>query len=72
MGKVKKGINCSIVNCEEKASHSISFEDAKPLLGEGLKFREEGRRVYLCSTHYKLLKKARKKIEKLERWRFGR
>ena len=71
MGKVKKGVECGVVGCSERAVHSVSFEDAKILLEEGVKLREEGRRVYLCESHYKLFKKMRRKIERLEKWRLG-
>lgn len=36
-----------------------------------MRFKEEGRRVYLCPTHYKMFKKSRRKLEKLEKWRLG-
>lgn len=28
------------------------------------------KRIYLCGDHYKILKKARRKEERLERWRW--
>lgn len=70
MGKVRKGQKCSVEGCDKEAVASISLNDAKILEEQGVKFTSIGRRVYLCERHYKLFKKAKRKIEKLERWRF--
>ncbi|MCS7116308.1 MAG: hypothetical protein RMJ31_03650 [Nitrososphaerota archaeon] len=68
MGKVKKGVKCSIDGCDELAIRSLSREE---LSKGGLKVSNEGgRRAYLCSTHYKLWKKSVKKSRELERIRY--
>ena len=69
MGKVKKGQKCNVEGCENNAVTSISVDDARILEEKGIKFSTVGRRIYLCETHYKMFKKVKKKIEKLERWR---
>jgi len=70
LGRVKKGVTCSIEGCNEAAVHSLSSEDIKVLKDEGLKVKDEGRRIYLCEKHYKIYKKARRRIDRLLRWRF--
>ncbi len=53
MGRIDKGVNCSVVGCSEKAIRSISSEDASQAkLNTG-----DAKRAYLCKTHYKELKK---------------
>ncbi|GBC68809.1 hypothetical protein HRbin01_00494 [archaeon HR01] len=67
MGKVSKGVGCSVKGCEAKASASVSSGIASKYLtlSEGL-----GRRAYLCRDHYKELKKASKKDRSMERARY--
>ncbi len=69
MGRVSRGEQCSVVGCENKAEHSVSYEEAKILESHGYKLRVQHNRVYLCKEHYKELKKLKKKYEKLEKWR---
>jgi hypothetical protein len=66
MGKIKKGVNCSMSNCKEMAIRSISVAKAKQA---GLNV--EGRRTYLCREHYKEFKKGNKKNKLIERWRYN-
>ncbi len=67
MGKVERGVKCSVEGCGGDAERSISMDK---VLGTGLKVMGEGRRVYLCSQHYKAWKKATKKDRELDRARF--
>jgi len=67
LGKVEKGIGCSVTGCRNQAERSISRSDTG---GSGLSLGGEGRRVYLCRDHYKVWKKATKKSRDLERSRW--
>ncbi len=67
MGKVDKGVGCSVTGCKNPAERSLSRTE----IGEsGLNAGGEGRRVYLCHEHYKGWKKATKKSRSLERSRW--
>ena len=65
MGKVGKGIKCSVTNCSKDAVKSVSGED---ISRAGLKVTTAGR-GYLCKDHYKELKKKLRKDKQVERWR---
>ena len=65
MGKVEKGVKCSVSGCEKDAIRSIS---AGKVTAAGLKI-DTDRRAYLCKEHYKEFKKATKKDRTLEKWR---
>ena len=67
MGKVDKGIGCSVTGCRNQAERSISRDETG---GSGLSLGGGGRRVYLCRDHYKVWKKATKKSRNLERSRW--
>ena len=67
MGKVDKGIGCSVSGCSNPAERSLSRAE---MGGSGLSIGGEGRRVYLCRDHYKTWKKATKKSRALERSRW--
>ena len=67
MGKVDKGVGCSVTGCKNQADRSLSREETG---GSGLSLGREGRRVYLCHDHYKVWKKATKKSRTLERARW--
>jgi hypothetical protein len=67
LGKVDKGVNCSVTGCSNKAVRSLSKSE---MGGSGLSLGEEGRRAYLCHDHYKAWKKATKKSKSLERSRW--
>jgi hypothetical protein len=67
LGKVDRGVGCSVSGCANAAQRSISRGE----MGEsGLSVGGEGRRVYLCHDHYKAWKKATKKSKSLERARW--
>ena len=66
MGRVSKGVQCSVEGCERKAARSLS---ADKVTAAGLKV-QAARRAYLCKDHYKEFKKATKKDKMLEKWRY--
>ena len=57
MGKVDKGVGCSVTGCKNPALRSLSRSE---MGGSGLSVGGDGRRVYLCHDHYKAWKKATK------------
>ena len=65
MGKVGKGVKCSVVGCSNEAVRSISTSDVNRA---GLKITSSGR-AYLCKNHYKEMKKSLRKDKQVERWR---
>ncbi len=65
MGKISKGVNCSVVGCSNKAEKSLSYERAS--LASSFSFSSKLRTVYLCKEHYKIWKKETKEIRELER-----
>jgi len=73
MGKVKKGVNCSVVGCNDRAIQSVSIDKVQEAAQAiGLKFdARKSRRIYLCEKHYKEVKKYLKKTKKLEKWKHG-
>jgi hypothetical protein len=66
LGRVDKGVKCSVSGCSKEAIRSLSLEKVKP---SGLNVSAEGRRAYLCKEHYKEYKKRTKKDKQLEKWR---
>ena len=66
MGRVAKGVKCSVVGCDKEAVRSLSREKVS---AAGLKVGET-RRSYLCKDHYKEFKKETKKDKMLEKWRY--
>lgn len=68
MGKIDKGVSCSVSGCGGKGERSISRSQ---LAGSGLAVGGDGRRVYLCHEHYKEWKKSTKKGRDIERARWG-
>jgi len=68
MGKVRKGVECSVHNCSNRAVKSMSLSNIPS--STGLQFRGEGEKIYLCEEHYKAVKKAIKKKIDLERERW--
>jgi hypothetical protein len=67
LGRVDKGVNCSVVGCSKEAVRSLSNEKVSRA---GLNVGGKGRgRVYLCKDHYKEFKKRTKKEKMLEKWR---
>ncbi|MEM1995362.1 MAG: hypothetical protein QXW32_07840 [Nitrososphaerales archaeon] len=67
LGKVERGVKCGVEGCGVDAERSISRDK---ISGTDLKVAGEGRRVYLCSQHYKVWKKATKKDREIDRARF--
>jgi hypothetical protein len=65
LGRVAKGVKCSISGCGNEAVRSLSAEKVK---SAGLNVGGE-RRAYLCKEHYKEYKKKTKKDKMLEKWR---
>lgn len=68
MGKISKGVGCSVKGCSGAAVRSLS----KAKLAEGNLEVSGERRVYLCREHYKQWKKGAKKQEDMERLRWKR
>lgn len=66
MGRVAKGVKCSVVGCDKEAVRSLSREKVS---AAGLKVSGT-RRSYLCKDHYKEFKKETKKEKMLEKWRY--
>ena len=67
MGRIDKGVKCSVSSCTQEAVRSLSAEKVKRA---GLKVTGE-KHVYLCKEHYKEYKKKTKKDKQLEKWRYG-
>jgi hypothetical protein len=67
LGKIEKGVNCSVTGCKNPAERSISRDK---LGSSGLSLAGDNRRVYLCHEHYKVWKKTTKKDRELDRVRF--
>ncbi len=65
MGRVAKGVRCSVAGCDAQAVRSLSTQRVS---AAGLKLGE-GRRAYLCRAHYKEYKRGTKKERELEKWR---
>ncbi|HEX5905246.1 MAG TPA: hypothetical protein VFY50_04295 [Candidatus Nitrosocosmicus sp.] len=68
MGKVEKGVNCSVNGCQDSADRSMSLTKAK--MSADLDFDNTKKRVYLCKTHYKDWKKSTKSDRETERMRW--
>jgi hypothetical protein len=66
MGRIDKGVKCSVSGCGKDAIRSISTEKAS---AAGLKVSGT-KKAYLCKDHYKEFKKGSKKDKKLEQWRY--
>lgn len=68
MGRIDKGVKCSVTGCNKEAARSISTGRVK---SAGLKVASSEKRTYLCKEHYKELKKKTKKDKTLDKWRFS-
>ena len=66
MGRVAKGVKCSVSGCGQDTVRSLSAEKVR---AAGLRVGSE-RRAYLCKEHYKEYKKKTKKDKQLEQWRY--
>jgi hypothetical protein len=69
MGRVDKGVSCSVNGCENSAERSIS--GSKASMASDLVVNTSNKRVYLCRQHYKEWKKATKEDRENERARWG-
>lgn len=67
LGRIDKGVKCSVLGCSKDAARSLSAEKVKMA---GVKVGSE-KRAYLCREHYKEYKKKTKKDKQLEKWRFS-
>jgi hypothetical protein len=67
MGRVEKGVNCSVQGCEQSAQRSMSGSKAR-MAGDLIV--NSDKRVYLCKTHYKEWKKVTKDDRENERARW--
>ena len=68
MGRIDKGVKCSVSGCGREAARSISTEKVK---SAGLKVGGDEKRAYLCREHYKEFKKKTKKDKTLDKWRYS-
>ena len=68
MGRVNKGINCSVQGCSEQAEKSMS--ESKGRMAIDLDFASTSKRIYLCKNNYKEWKKATKEDRETERARW--
>jgi len=66
LGRVRKGVLCSVRGCGKEAVRSLSVEKVK---AAGLDV-EGGRRAYLCEKHYREYKKRTRRERRAELWRF--
>jgi hypothetical protein len=67
LGRVDKGVKCSVVSCGRDAVRSLPAEKVR---AAGLRVGME-KRAYLCKEHYKEYKKKTKKDKQVEKWRFS-
>jgi len=69
MGRVDKGVNCSVSGCTNSAERSIS--GSKASMASDLEVNTSNKRVYFLQSHYKEWKKATKEDRENERARWG-
>ena len=68
MGRIGKGVKCSVSGCGREAARSISANKVK---AAGLSVSSREKRAFICREHYKEFKKKTKKDKTLEKWRWG-
>jgi thymidine kinase len=68
LGRIDKGVKCSVSGCSRDAVRSLSMEKAK---SAGLNVGGSEKRAYLCKEHYKEFKKKTKKAKTLDKWRYN-
>lgn len=68
LGRIDKGVKCSVTACAKEATRSISTDRVK---SAGLKVGSSEKRTYLCKEHYKEFKKKTKKDKTLDKWRYN-
>jgi hypothetical protein len=66
MGRIDKGIKCSVSGCKSDAIRSVSIDKVK---SAGLNLGSNEKRAYLCKEHYKEFKKKNRKDKQLDKWR---
>jgi hypothetical protein len=66
LGRIDKGVKCSVSGCGREAVRSLPTEKVK---AAGLNVASSERRVYLCKEHYKEFKKKTKKDKLVDKWR---
>lgn len=71
-GKPSKSKKCNIKGCDKPAVRSLSRQQNEEyLLDAGLELESNrDRRIKPCAEHYKLIKKRKKKDDKIKRLRF--
>ena len=67
MGKIAKGVKCSVEGCGNNAFRSLNQEKVSSV---GLHVIDS-KRAYLCKDHYKIYKKATKQETTINKWRFS-
>jgi hypothetical protein len=68
LGRIDKGVKCSVSGCSRGAIRSLSTVKAK---SAGLNVSSSEKRAYLCREHYKEFKKKTKKDKTIEKWRYN-
>jgi thymidine kinase len=68
LGRIDKGVKCSVSGCGREAARSLSTEKVK---SAGLNVGSGEKRAYLCREHYKEFKKKTKKDKTIEKWRYS-
>lgn len=66
MGRIDKGVKCSVAGCGGEAIRSLARDK---VASAGLNVGSSERRAYLCKEHYKEYKKRTKKEKQIEKWR---
>ena len=69
MGKVEKGVTCSVQGCDNPADRSMS--GSKVSMAADLIVDTSNKRAYLCRQHYKEWKKSTKEDRENERSSLG-
>ena len=68
MGRIEKGVNCSVSGCKNEAARSFLTDKVK---AAGLSVSSQEKHAYICKEHYKEYKKKTKKDKTLDRMRWG-
>ena len=68
MGRIDKGVKCSVSGCSMEAVRSLSTGKAR---SAGLNVGSNEKRVYVCKEHYKEFKKKTKKDKTIDKWRYS-
>ena len=67
MGKISKGVECSLNDCSSSAIRSIN---SKNVDSNQFPTSSDSNKVYFCTEHYKSWKKSTKELRKSERARY--